>query len=89
MPSPIFRKLISEQFLKIFFLNPEEILPRYFHLWSPGCFWLFPDEPSWKEGSGIEFAAMPVHQMLFFIRTVHFNKILGTFDKTVFKEQSC
>jgi len=46
-------------------------------------------KPTGEKGRGTEFAAMPVHQMLFFITTVHFNKILGTFDKTVFKEQSC
>lgn len=35
---------------------------------------------------GIEFAVMLARQMFFFIRTVHFNEILGTFDKTASKE---
>lgn len=62
---------------------------EYYHiLWSPWSFKFFPHETRRETGKPLLLRAMSAHQ-IFFITIVHFNKILGIFDKPASREQSC
>ena len=76
------------------------ILP-ILHLENPGFLWVlsqpvvtlklqvFPYKTRGQTGKAMLLRAMPAHRILFFIRIVHFNKILGIFDKPASREQRC
>ena len=50
---------------------------------------VFPYKTRGQTGKAMLLRAMPAHRILFFIRIVHFNKILGIFDKPASREQRC
>lgn len=61
---------------------------EYYHnLWLSWNFQLFPYETRRQTGKAILLRAMLAHQ-IFFIRIVHLNETLGSFDKPAFREQS-